>query len=525
MDQHEHQEPEQDAETEPSDADEPEAPDEPASEPNEAAAPRTPADVVRAAREAQQAWAERPVADRLDALAELRGRLLARAPEIAEQIVAETHKPHPEAVLVEAVGMADMVEYWLDSLEELLAGQSVLLSALAYPGKAGRVRRDPRGVVAVIAPWSYPLAIALRTIVPALLCGNAIVLKPSELTPGCGRLVASLFDGLLPEGVLTVLQGGPEVGAALVASDVDLVVFTGSVANGRAVARACAERFVPCSLDLGGKDAAIVLADCDVERTAAGLVWGAFHNTGQNCAAVQRIYVEKPVADKLVGAIVALVKKLRPGHDLGEVVTREQRQRLRRQVSEAVEAGADVLCGGIPDDDAQSPAPTVLRVERDDLAIVREPSFGPVLPIRVVADVDEAVRLANESRFALTTSVWTKRLARAHALVRRLRASIVTINNHACTSGLAEAPWTGVGDSGGGVTGGPHALALLTRPRFVLEDRGSRARDLWWFPYSPTLRALALAIAAGRGGASLVIRLLGVLRALPLLVKRILGDR
>src|SRR6185312_13004472 len=171
-----------------------------------------------------------------------------------------------------------LVDYWVASIEELLDGAIVELDALAYPGKLGRVVHDPRGVIGLITPWNYPVAIPLRTLVPALLAGNAVVFKPSEVSARSGALVASLFAGLLPDGLLQIAQGAGDVGAALVASGVDLVVFTGSVATGRRIAVACAERLVPCSLELGGKDAAIVLEDCNLERTARGLVWGAFTN-------------------------------------------------------------------------------------------------------------------------------------------------------------------------------------------------------------------------------------------------------
>lgn len=479
---------------------------------------------IAEARRAQLAWAARSMPERIDAIAPLKQRILAAAERMANVVRSETGKPFEEAVLAEVLPSADLVDYWVDAVEELLEGTPVELSAVAYPGKHGRIFREPRGVVALITPWNFPVAIALRTIVPALLCGNAVVYKPSEVAPRSGALVAELFAGLLPDGLLSVVQGDGTVGAALVTGDVDLVVFTGSVATGRSVARACAERFVPCSLELGGKDAAIVLADCNIERTARGIVWGAFNNCGQNCAAIERVYVVEQVADELMRRIVEQTETLHAGRDISVLTTPHQRGVVCRHLDRALADGAETLTGGDCEAADEDPLPpTVLRLETDDTPLMQEETFGPVLPIVVVADENEAVRRANDSRYGLTASIWTRRLSRGHALARRLRASVVTINNHGFTAALPAAPWTGVGDSGGGITSSPHALTSLTRVRFVLEDRHRAKRELWWYPYTPALRAVALGMAAVRGGAGLVTRLVALARLLVLLPKRLLG--
>jgi acyl-CoA reductase-like NAD-dependent aldehyde dehydrogenase len=477
---------------------------------------------VEAARQAQRSWAERSLADRIDVIAQVKQRILARAERIADVVRSETAKPTEEALLAEVLPSADLVDYWVDSVEELLEGTPVELSAVAYPSKRGRIHRDARGVVALIAPWNFPVAIPLRTVIPALLCGNAVVFKPSEIAPRSGALLGELFEGLLPDHLLTILQGDATVGAALVASDVDLVVFTGSVAAGRSVARACAERFVPCSLELGGKDAAIVLADCDLPRAARGVVWGAFNNCGQNCAAIERVYVVEAVADEFIAEVVAETERLKGGRDVSVLTTAAQRRTVEHHLEQALADGAEVLTGGEADDEGALP-PTVLRLDTEETPAMREETFGPLLPIRVVADEDEAIGLANDSPYALTTSVWTKRVSYAHRLARRLRASVVTINNHGFTAALPQAPWTGVGQTGGGITGSPHALAALCRVRFVLEDRNRAKSEAWWYPYTPVLRAIALSMAAVRGGVGLVARVVALLRLIALLPKRLLG--
>jgi acyl-CoA reductase-like NAD-dependent aldehyde dehydrogenase len=480
-------------------------------------------ELIAKARAAQIEWAKTPIANRAAMLVKLKRRVLERAQEIGELLHREVGKPVEEALLAEVIPNADLVEYWATSIEELLDASTVELDALAYPGKLGKIVHDPRGVIALITPWNYPVAIPLRTLVPALLAGNAVLFKPSEVAARSGALVASLFAGLLPDGVLQLVQGGGDAGQALLAEGIDLVVFTGSVATGKRIAVACAERLIPTSLELGGKDAAIVLKDCNLERTARGLVWGAFTNAGQNCASIERVYVDKAIADKLVPRVVALAKELRAGIDTAVLTTHRQCDIVRRQLAEARASGAELLVGGEPEAGSLAFAPTVVKVTDEDTPLMRDETFGPILPIVVVDDEEDAIRRANATRFGLTTSVWTKRVNHAHDLAKRLRSGVVTINNHGFTAALPAAPWTGFGDSGSGVTNSPHALAELTRVRFILEDRSSSKRELWWYPYTPVLRRIAYAMARARGGAGFFGRIAGWLSVIAALPKRLVG--
>jgi acyl-CoA reductase-like NAD-dependent aldehyde dehydrogenase len=483
------------------------------------------AGIVRAARTAQPAWAAQDPAARVDVVARVKDRILDAAERIAKTLHDEIGKPETEAMLAEVLPSGDVVDFWCKSIVELLTPMEVDLDALAYPGKSGTITREPRGVVAVIMPWNFPVALPLRTIIPALLAGNAVVFKPSEIAPRSGKLVAELFGGVLPKGVLGLVQGGPEVGAALCEADVDLVVFTGSVKSGRKVAHACAERLIPCSLELGGKDAAIVLADANVERAAQGIVWGAMSNAGQNCAAIERVYVEKPVAEKLIARVAEITKGLRFGEDIGPLATEAQRGIVVSHVDDAKKAsGSKVLTGGDKLDQGYGFAPTVMRVESDDLALMRDETFGPVLPIRVVDSVDAAVEHANDSKYGLTASVWTKNIERGRAIAGRLRAGVVTINNHAFTGALPQAPWSGYGETGYGITGSTLALEGLTRPRFLLVDTSRGARELWWYPYTPALRAIATSFAKLRSSTTSVVgRVRAVLSLVSAFVTRLRG--
>jgi len=351
-------------------------------------------------------------------------------------------------------------------------------------------------------------------LVPALLAGNAVVFKPSEISPRSGQAVVDLFKDVLPEGILSIVQGGGDVGAALCAAEVDLVVFTGSVKTGRKVAAACAERLIPCSLELGGKDAAIVLADANLDRAALGVAWGALTNAGQNCAAIERVYVEKAIADKFLAELTRVVKTLRAGDDVGPLTTAAQLDIVERHVDAAKQAGAQMQAGGEAPEEGYAYPATVLKVETDDLDLMREETFGPVIPVRVVEDAKQAIELANASRYGLTASIWTKNVRRGEELALQLRAGVVTVNNHAFTGALPAAPWSGMGETGYGITNSPMALEALTRPRFVLIDRGRSKRELWWYPYTATLTTIALAMAKLRSGTTGVFQKLGAIFSL-----------
>jgi acyl-CoA reductase-like NAD-dependent aldehyde dehydrogenase len=483
---------------------------------------------IARARAAQPAWAALPVEERIKKLRPVADRVLAQAEAIAACVHEEVGKPDVEALLGEVLPTADVVAYWSKVVGDLLEPTEIELDAMTYPGKSGAIHREARGVVGVIMPWNFPVALPLRTLVPALLAGNTVVFKPSEVTPRSGELVAKLFDGLVPLGVVELVQGGGEVGAALAEGDVDLVVFTGSVATGRKVAHACAERLSPCAVELGGKDAAIVLADADLDRAANGIAWGAMMNAGQNCASVERVYVDRKVADAFTQKVLAVVATLKPGVDVGSLATPAQRAIVARQVSAAKDAGAIVLAGGAGGEDAGATTkdypPTVVKVEDDGSALMTDETFGPVLPIAVVDGADEAIARANASRYGLTASLWTKNKSKARILAHRLRAGVVTINNHAFTGAIPAAPWSGHGETGWGITGSTLALDTLTRPRFVLVDASRSKRELWWYPYTPALRDVALAMATLRcGTAGLFARVGALFRLVGAMLRRMRG--
>ncbi len=453
-------------------------------------------DIVRRARAAAEAHAKRSIDERAMLLSEAADAVLSDGKHLVDLIVAETGKPRAEAWLHEVAPTAELGKHWSEEGPSLLAPHPVSLDPLSYPKKTAIVERVPRGVLGLITPWNFPLAIPLRTIFPALLVGDAVVLKPSEYTPRIAHRLGCLLREVYGPHLVSVVVGEGAAGAALIDAGVDAVSFTGSVATGRKVGAHAGQSLVPVALELGGKDAAIVCEDAAIERTCRGLVWGAFANTGQNCAAIERVYVHRRVAQQVTARVVELVEALEPVRDFGPLTTEAQRAIVERHVTGARDAGVKIACGGARlDRDGLWFAPTVLEDPDESLEVIQEESFGPLMPIMLVDSDQEAVERANDSRFGLTGSVWTSDLHKGRALARSLKAGVVTVNNHAFTGSVPSLPWGGVGATGFGVTNSHFALDVLTRPRAVVVD-GYRKPELYWHPYGEGLERVGERVAA-----------------------------
>ncbi|HEV2591403.1 MAG TPA: aldehyde dehydrogenase family protein [Gaiellaceae bacterium] len=433
---------------------------------------------VSAAAAAQSSWAERTPRERAGALRALLRIVLARADEIADTVIAETAKPRVEAFTTELFPAADALAWLARSAPRLLAPDRVRFTQPHLLHKRGRTVYEPLGVVAVIAPWNFPFAIPFTQAAFAVAAGNAVVLKPSELTPLSGALVASLFAEV--GAPVTVLQGGGDVGAALVeAPGVAKVVFTGSGEVGRKVAAAAGARLLPVTLELGGKDPMLVLDDADLPRAVSGALWASFMNCGQVCSGVERIYVEGALYEPFVEELVRRTHEAQ----IGPLISEEQRARVEGLVADAVARGARTLTGGTaPDRTGWFFEPTVLADVPADARIQHEETFGPVVTVQRVADERAAVAAANERAYGLGASVWTRDAARAARLAGKLRAGTVWHNDHAYSYATAQASWGGLGASGFGRTHSSHGLYDLTAVKFVDRD-GGRLGVPWWFPY------------------------------------------
>lgn len=451
----------------------------------------TPEEVTAAiarAREAQPAWAARPAKERAAIIARALDVLLARKDEICAVIQGETGKPPAEALAIEIVPSCDFINYWSGRAAKDLADERVSVHGYIKPLKKLYIQYQPLGVVGVITPWNAPFVLSLNPAVQALLAGNAVVLKPSEVTPHSGAWAAKvLWEAGVPEDVLRLVHGDGQTGAALVDGDVDKISFTGSVGTGKKIAAACAGRLVPCSLELGGKDAMIVCADADLERAANGAVYLSMFNSGQVCIGTERIYVVEAVADEFLRLVKekAAAVTYGAGGDVGPLFTGRQLDIVARHVEDAKAKGASVLSGGSPDTDkGLFFQPTVVTDVTHDMDLMNEETFGPVAAIMRVADEDEAVRLANDSRYGLSGSVFTRDPKKALRIARQLKTGSVVHNDASVIYGVTEAPFGGRKDSGLGQVNGRDALRGYTHPLPVLIGRWGQKKESLWYPYT-----------------------------------------
>ena len=448
--------------------------------------------VIRA-RTAQPAWASLSFHQRARVILKARELMLAERDQIARLVSRETGKPIAEAISMEIVPTLDAMHYFAHAAESLLRPQKIDIGQYGMMGRSSTIRYKPLGVVGIISPWNFPLATPLDEVVMALMAGNAVVLKPSELTPLIALKIAELFSraGLAP-GLLEILTGDGSTGAALVEARVDKIMFTGSVATGKRVAEAAARYLIPVVLELGGKDPMIVLEDADLKNAARGAVWGAFANSGQACASVERCYVQESIAPKFIEAVVAETKALKQGVgtetavDIGSMTNERQLQIVEDHVSDAEKRGAKILTGGKRGDDPKGYfyQPTVLTNVDHDMTIMRDETFGPVLPVMTFTSDDDAVRLVNDSVYGLTASVWTKNIDRGRQIAERIEAGTVMVNEVVYTHGIAQTPWGGVKDSGYGRTHGRAGLLELVTPQHIHVNRVFFLPDLWWFRYN-----------------------------------------
>ena len=461
--------------------------------------------IIERARAAQSAWSAKSLSERSRAIRDLAQAVLAGHEEIATILSQETGKSFDEALLNEISGIADYAKMAIREAEAALAPVRPAISRTAYPGKSAVIEAVPRGVVGIIAPWNYPLSIFYKPLFPALLSGNAVVLKPSEFTPRTGAWLAARCQEVLGADLVGLVQGAGREGAALLEGGIDAVTFTGSVPTGRKIAARAGELLIPASVELGGKDAAIVLADCDLDRTAAGITQWALHNCGQNCAAIERVYVEESIADAFAERLAALFKTIRvapaeEGHsDISPLQNEMQLSIVKSHVEDALDKGAKILAGGEPTGRGLGFQATCLDHCDESMLVVTEETFGPLVAICRVKDADEAVRRANASPYGLNGSVWTRDIRRGEAIARRLNVGIALVNNHAIGGMIAGIPWTGTGDTGPGIAASRFSYPTFVRRKTIFIDK-NRAPDPWWFPFNDDSRELANHLIAFSSG-------------------------
>jgi acyl-CoA reductase-like NAD-dependent aldehyde dehydrogenase len=472
------------------------------------------ADMAARARSAQAGWAEIGFSGRAAVMRRAQRWMLDNAERVIAAVVQETGKTHEDAQLTDHGYVLQALGFWARHAKEYLAEERAhYWGNPAIAGKKLVLRYEAIGVVGVIGPWNFPLVNGFGDCIPALMAGNGVILKPSEVTPLSSMLMLEMFGECgMPPDVFQVATGDGSTGAALVAN-VDCIMFTGSTRTGRLVAAAAAEALIPCHLELGGNDPMIVCADADLEKAATAAAYYSMNNSGQVCVSVERVYVEEPVHDEFVGRVAEKVGSLRQGApagpgsvDIGAIIFPPQLETIDAHVRDAVGKGARVLVGGHPHQEAAGGGhfyePTVLVDVDHTMETMREETFGPVLPIMKVADVDEAVRLANDSRYGLQASVWTRDAPRGEQIARRLEVGAVCVNAAQINYYALNLPMGGWKSSGLGTRHGVAGIRKYTRMQSLLVSGFGLRREIFMFPYSRRATALLARIyrtVYGRG--------------------------
>jgi len=483
-------------------------------------------EAVEKSRQAFEKWRKTSFKERAKFVMRAREVILDELDAIARLISDESGKPVAESLSMEIAPVLDLMQYFAKNAAKILKPERINIGLYATLGRTSKIIYKPLGTVGIIPAWNYPFSIPLGEVVMSLMAGNAVIVKPSELTPFIGLKIGEIFEKVgLPENVLQILTGDGQTGAALVDSGIEKIMFTGSVTTGKKIAESAAKHLTSVVLELGGKDPMIVFADANLELAAQGAIWGAFCNSGQSCSSVERLYVEESIVNEFTNLIVEKTKKLR--QDSGDKETTDvaamSSERQIKIVEDHVESfrqeGAKILTGGKRNAQFKGAfyEPTVISNATNEMRGMREETFGPTLPIAIFKTEEEAVRLANDSDFGLTASVWTRDLRKGKRVAEKILAGTVCVNEVLYTHGIGQTPWGGFKQSGYGRTHGKYGLLELVAPQHIHVNRALLAPNAWWLPYSPTavetFRGFARYFASGS--------LRQTIKLAPQLIKRI----
>jgi len=450
--------------------------------------------VMQRAWEVQRIVARMSVHERIAETQKLKRYLIEHKQRIAQSIVAENGKSLGDALVGDVFTCLDLIHYYEKYAPKFLADEKVP-TPIMLMGKASKIMYCPIGPVLVISPWNYPLNTSLTPALCAFLAGNAVIIKPSEWTPMRGLLDTILYESGFLKDAMQVVFGGRETGRRLILRRPAKVFFTGSVRGGKEILAQCAPLLIPAELELGGKDPMIVFADANLERCTNGAVWGAMNNTGQGCTSVERCFVQRTIYDAFVEKVKEKAKKLTtldtfdatacPARlDLGCITTPFQLETIRRHIRDAQERGASVWMAYEPNPESTSFPPTIVTNVTSDMLIQREETFGPVMTVMAFDTEEEAVALANDTAYGLSSSVWTADLDRAERVARALEAGNVCINDVMVTEGNSALPFGGVKNSGIGRYKGRVGLHSFCNIKSVMVDKGTKNSEANWYPYT-----------------------------------------
>jgi succinate-semialdehyde dehydrogenase/glutarate-semialdehyde dehydrogenase len=450
---------------------------------------------VERSRVAFHMWKTSTFAERRRIVMKARDVILSELDDIAHLISAESGKPFGEAIAMEIAPVLDLMQYFARKTERLLKPRPVNIGLYQTLGRFSKIVYQPLGVVAIIPAWNYPFSIPLGEAAMALMAGNTVIIKPSELTPIVGLKIGEIFEKAgVPENVVRIVTGDGRTGAALVDAAPDKIMFTGSVATGKKIAEAAAKNLTSVVLELGGKDPMIVFEDADLDLASSAAVWGALCNSGQSCSSVERLYVQESIAPRFTAMIVEKVRELEQGTgdsettSIGAMASQRQLDIVEDHVAHFREAGAKIEIGGKRNEtlDGLFYEPTVISGARNEMRAMQEETFGPTLPIATFKTDEEAIKLANDSEFGLTASVWTRNIAKGQRIAEKIEAGSVCVNEVLYTHGIGQTPWGGFKNSGRGRTHGIEGLMELVQPQHIHVNRLAILPNAWWMPYSPT---------------------------------------
>ena len=440
-------------------------------------------------RKAFAVWSELAVSERLNYLRNLKEIMTDQMEQVAQVIAEDTGKVLTEAIVADIMPTLDGIDHICKHGDHVLKRKKVKTPLLLW-GKKSFIEYMPRGVVLVIAPWNYPLQLAMVPMVSALAAGNSVILKPSEVTPLVGKCIEDLFKKAgFPEGVVQVAHGGKDVGAAFSNGKPDYIFFTGSVRTGKIIQEVAAKDLIPTTLELGGKDPMIVFADANLERAAKGAAWAAFTNSGQVCMSAERLYVEKSIYRQFLELLKKEIATLRHGTDadadVGSMTFPAQIQIVKEQVEEALSKGAVMESGQRPEEWKSGMfLPLMLLTNMtQDMKVLQEESFGPILPIIPFESEDEAIELANDTIYGLNASVWTKDISKARRVASKLVSGAVVINDAIVTVANHGLPFGGAKQSGIGRYHGHSGLTIFCHEKAIIEDSGRKKSEIQWYPY------------------------------------------
>ena len=442
-------------------------------------------DMYDKASAAFQYWSNRSLETRLSFITKIKHHLLDNMDEIVDEICAATGKVKTEALTADLMPVIDIIQHYEKRAPRILKRKRVS-TPLLFVGKSSYMDYFPLGTVLVISPWNYPFQLSMIPVISALIAGNSVILKPSEVTPTIGLLIEKIAREInLPKNVLQVAHGGKELGKALVSGTPDSIFFTGSVETGRKIGVEASKRFIPYTLELGGKDPMIVFEDASLKRAVHGAVWGAFTNAGQVCMSIERVYVQSSIHGEFIDRLVEETKKLKMGEDLGSLTFSHQKDIIKDHVKDALDKGALLLTGSHPDYWGESMyiEPMILTNVTEDMKIVTEETFGPVMPVIAFTTEEEAIQKANSTDFGLNASVWTKDSTKADRVTSKLITGSAVINDVLVSVANPHLPFGGVKSSGTGRYHGDDGLYIFSRQMSVMKDPGIKQREINWYPY------------------------------------------